>query len=181
MVVRLDLEDCCEPVADVNGAGILARSLQHLGPFGRERFQVDARALVTAVLGPHHREQAELGEVGLAAEELQDAIVLVRLQLVTFENLRIDHAPATSAPALSDCTTDSKMSNPSALPSGDSHARSGCGISPTTLRVSLQMPAIADTDPFGFASSRSSPSALVYRKMTCRFASSRAITSGSAK
>src|ERR1019366_10264358 len=29
MIVRLDLEDAGKPVADVHGAGILARSLQH--------------------------------------------------------------------------------------------------------------------------------------------------------
>ena len=34
------------------------------GPVGRQRLQVDARALVAAVLRPHHREDAELGEVG---------------------------------------------------------------------------------------------------------------------
>ena len=39
-------------------------------------------------------------------------------------------------------TTDSSTTRPSALPSDSSQARSGCGIRPTTLRRSLQMPAM---------------------------------------
>ena len=69
VVVRFDLEDRGEPAADVHGAGVLAGALQHLRPFGRQRLQMHARALVAAVLGPHHREDAELGQVRLAAEE----------------------------------------------------------------------------------------------------------------
>ena len=87
VVVRLDLEDRRQALADVDRAGILARPLQHLRPFGRQRLQVHARALVAAVLRPHHRENAELGEVRLAAHEPDDALVLVRLQPVAFENL----------------------------------------------------------------------------------------------
>ena len=45
--------------------------------------------------------------------------------------------------------TDSNSTRPSALPSAVSHARSGCGINPTTLRASLQMPAMLLSDPFG--------------------------------
>ena len=50
-------------------------------------------------------------------------------------------------------TMDSRMTRPSTPPSAGSQARSGCGIMPTTLRRSLQMPAMAFTEPFGFASS----------------------------
>ena len=91
VIVRFDLEDRGEPVADVDRAGVLARPLQHLRPFGRQRPQVHARALVAAVLGPHHREDAELGQVRLAPEEGDDALVLVRLEAVAFENLGVDH------------------------------------------------------------------------------------------
>ena len=34
-----------------------------------------------------------------------------------------------------------------------SHARSGCGIRPTTLRAALQMPAMLSIEPFGLAAS----------------------------
>ena len=77
MVVRFDLEDRGQAVADVDGAGVLAGPLQHARPVGRQRLQVHARALVAAVLGPHHREDAELGQVRLAAQERDDAVVLV--------------------------------------------------------------------------------------------------------
>src|SRR5216117_4026434 len=112
---------------------------------------MDAGALVAAVLRPHHREDAELGDVRLAAEELDNPRVLVRLQPVTFEHLRIDHRTAIAL------TIDSKIMRPSSPPSSASQARSGCGIMPTTLRDRLQIPAIACTDPFGFHSSASCP------------------------
>ena len=88
VIVRLDLEDRGEPLADIDGARILAGPLQHLRPLGRQRLQVHARALVAAVLRPHHGKDAELGQVRLAAEELHDAIVFVALQPVPFEKLR---------------------------------------------------------------------------------------------
>ena len=77
MVVRFDLEDGCQAVADVHRACVLARSLQHARSGRRQRLQVHAGALVAAVLGPHHREDAELGEVRLTAEQLDDACVFV--------------------------------------------------------------------------------------------------------
>src|SRR5205823_12426682 len=116
-----------------------------------------ARALVAAVLGPHHREGARFGEVRLAPHERDDAIVFVGFEAVPFEHLGINHARATSTPDLIDCTADSRITRPSALPRDDSHARSGCGMRPTTFRVSLHSPAIAAIEPFGFALSVTSP------------------------
>src|SRR5205814_6391025 len=46
--------------------------------------------------------------------------------------------------------TDSKITRPSMPPSSGSHARSGWGIMPTTLRDSLHTEAIALIDPLGF-------------------------------
>ena len=77
MVVRLDLEDRGEAVADVDGAGVLAGPLQDARAGRRKLLQVDPRALVAAVLGPHHREDAELGQGRLALERANDAIVFV--------------------------------------------------------------------------------------------------------
>ena len=159
------------------------------GPGGRQRLEMHARALVAAVLRPHHREQAELQQVGLAAHQLLDALVLVRLDAVAFENGAVDHCHTREAWALgawglearrSAFTADASTTRPSALPSASSEARSGCGIRPTTLRWRLQMPAMLLSEPFGFQSAPTSPAALVYRKMTCRFASSSASTSGGA-
>ena len=179
MVVRLDLEDSREAVTDIDRPGVLARSLQHLRSVRRQRPQVHARALVAAVLGPHHREDAELGHVRLAAEETDDALVFVGLQPVAFENLGIDHVliaalgprylrltqggpfrPA-AVPVTNDVTIDWRMTSPSTLPSSGSQARSGCGIMPATFRASLQRPAMAFTEPFGLASSSRRPSAVV--------------------
>src|SRR5581483_6648624 len=111
---------------------------------------------VAAVLRPHHREDPELGEVRLAPEKADDPFVLVGLEAVAFERLLVHgHAVANAF------TIDSRMTSPSTLPSRGSQARSGCGIMPTTLRRSLQMPAFAWTDPFGFAASSRRPSGVV--------------------
>ena len=48
MVVRLDLEDGRQAVADVNGPGILARTLEHPGRVSRQLFQQRSRVLVAA-------------------------------------------------------------------------------------------------------------------------------------
>ena len=82
MVVALHLEHDREPVADVDDAGILARPLDHPRRLGRQRAQMDLRGFVRAVLVPHRREDAELGEARLAADELLEARVFVRLEAV---------------------------------------------------------------------------------------------------
>src|SRR5262249_48699610 len=87
VVVRFDLEDGRKSFANVHGAGVFSRSLQDLRAFGRQRPQVDARALVAAVFRPHDRENPELGQIRLAAEERDDALVLVWRDAVTLENL----------------------------------------------------------------------------------------------
>ena len=96
VIVRLDFEDRRQAIADVDGAGVFTWPLEHLRPVARQRLQVHAGALVAAVLRPHHREDAELGRVRLAAEELHDAVVLVRRQAVAFEKGR--HRVRTTEP-----------------------------------------------------------------------------------
>jgi hypothetical protein len=56
---------------------------------------------------------------------------------------------ATGAPALT--STERSSTAPSADPSKGWHARSGCGMSPTTLRASLQMPAMSSVEPLGLS------------------------------
>ena len=92
MIVGLDLEDRGEAVADVHRARVLARALQDTWSGGRQLPQVDARALVAAVLGPHHREDAELGQRRFALHRPNDAFVLVRLEAVALENSGVDGA-----------------------------------------------------------------------------------------
>src|SRR4029079_2164680 len=60
MVVRLDLEDGREPSADIDRAGVITGALEHARAARGQLLQMDARALVAAVLGPHHRKDAQL-------------------------------------------------------------------------------------------------------------------------
>ena len=80
VVVALHLEHAGKPVADVDDAGILARSLDYPGRLGRQGAQMHLRGLVRAMLVPHRREDAELGDGRLAADQLEDALVFVRLE-----------------------------------------------------------------------------------------------------
>src|SRR5579862_3597687 len=133
MVVRFDLEHRRESVADVDRARVLSRALQHLGPLGRQRLEMDARALVTAVLRPHHGEDTEFGQVRLAAEKRHDTVVFVGLDPVPFENLGIHHRIARLSAERTAMRTDWRITRPSSPPSNASHARSGCGIRPSTF------------------------------------------------
>ena len=88
MVVRFDLEHRHEPVADVDHARIFARPLHHVRPARRQLLQVNARRFVRAVLAPHHAENAKLGEVRIAPENLLDACVFVGGEAVLGRDLR---------------------------------------------------------------------------------------------
>jgi len=77
MIVGFDFEDGAEAVADIDDAGVFTGALDDAGAGGGEAFQVDAGGFIGAVLAPHDAEDAELGEVGVAAEDFLDAGVLV--------------------------------------------------------------------------------------------------------
>src|SRR5262249_402264 len=154
-------------VADVDRAGVFSGALQHAWSGRRQRPQVNARALIAAVLRPHDREDSELGDRRHAAERIQNALVLLARQTVALEYgignevwshfVRTPTEPTGTAVA-ENCLpapliTDSKITRPSALPTASSQARSGCGIRPTTFRASFVTPAMLWTDPFGFAAS----------------------------
>ena len=123
MVVALHLEYHREPVADVDDARILARPLDHPRRLGRERAQMDFRGFIRAVLVPHRRENAELGECRHAADELEDARVFVGLERVLGDKYRrdggfvADHGPVwahevTSWPAAIQPQFRSGMTHP---------------------------------------------------------------------
>ena len=78
--MALHLEDHGAAAADVDHAGVLARPADHLGARRRQRPQVALRGLVGAVLVPHRRHDAELGEAGLAPDHGEQPVVLVRGQ-----------------------------------------------------------------------------------------------------
>ncbi len=91
MIVRLHLEGRREPVADVHDSRVLSRPLDDPGPGRRELLQVNAGRFVGAVLAPHRGEDPELHQVGLAAQDLQDAGVLLLRQVVFRDQLGGDH------------------------------------------------------------------------------------------
>ena len=77
MVVRFYLEGAGQSVTDVHQTSVLlARLHQHLAAFLGQRFQPGDGVLVAAMLTPHHRENAQFGEVGRAAQDLLDALEL---------------------------------------------------------------------------------------------------------
>ncbi len=90
VVVALHLEDHRQPVTDVDHARVLARALDHPGRLGRQAAQMDLRRLVGAVLVPHRREDAELGEARRPADEVEDALIFVGLEAVLGDEIRRD-------------------------------------------------------------------------------------------
>ena len=156
MVVRFDLEHGGQAVADVDRAGVLAGALQHLRPVGRQRLQMHARALVAAVLRPHHREDAELGQVRLAAQKRDDALVFVRLQAVPFERWLIDVDHAASPPALLPATAlDHRLEQHEAVGAAERRLARPLGVrhQPDDVARLVADAGDAATDPFGFAAS----------------------------
>ena len=78
VVVRLDLEDNRQTIADVHDARVLlARLHQDGGSGGGEALEQRLRVLVAAMLAPERAEQSELQLVGLAFELLHDEVVLL--------------------------------------------------------------------------------------------------------
>src|SRR5919197_4954239 len=88
MVVRLAFDRDRLSVAEVDHAGVLARSLEDALTVGREPLQQPRRMLVAAVLRPEQREDRELEVVRLAPEQRADAVELpVRQAERTVEGL----------------------------------------------------------------------------------------------
>jgi hypothetical protein len=90
VVVAFHLEDQRQPVADIDDAGILARAADHLRALGGQGAQPFLRRLVGTMLVPHRGKDAEFGEAGFAADDLQDAVVFVGLQPVGGDKFRRD-------------------------------------------------------------------------------------------
>ena len=83
VVVRFHLEGDAPAVADVDHAGVfLARLDQHARAGSGELAQLEPRVLIGAVLAPHDREDAQLGEVRLTAEDGLDAREFIRREAV---------------------------------------------------------------------------------------------------
>ncbi len=92
VVVALDLERDCPAVTDVDDAGVLTDTGQHVGAHLvggglAEVSEVDLGGLVRAVLAPHHRVHRQFGVRGTAAQDLLDACVFVVLETELLERL----------------------------------------------------------------------------------------------
>ena len=98
--------------------------------------------LVGAVLGPQQAEHRQLDVVRLAAQLLDDQLVLgvgeAELAVLCGAG---GHAATSAGPRNS--------RSPSVEPVSSSTACSGCGIRPSTLPASFVTPAMSRTDPFG--------------------------------
>jgi hypothetical protein len=64
--MRFDFEGGAPAVADVYNPCVLPRRHNNVFAGGGQALQMNARGFVRAVLGPHHRKDAELNEVRLA-------------------------------------------------------------------------------------------------------------------
>ena len=78
VVVRFDLEGDDVAAADIDDAGVFAGPLHHQLAARGQLLQMQARALVGAVLAPHHAEDAEFGVARLAAQDVDDLVVFGR-------------------------------------------------------------------------------------------------------
>src|SRR5690242_14546662 len=87
VIMGFDLERDGITVPDIDNPRVLAGADQHAVALGRQLFQMDARALVRAVLAPHHRKNSGFSFVRFT---LQD-----RPNLVEFGRRQIAHAAAT--------------------------------------------------------------------------------------
>ncbi len=102
VVVRLDLESDRETVAEVDHAGVLARSLQHALAARRKPPKQTGRVLVAAVLRPEEREDGQLEVVRRALEQLADTVELpVRQAKAAMERFR-DGAQGVSVSGAAD-------------------------------------------------------------------------------
>ena len=70
VVVALHFEDAGQTIADIDDARVFARTLNNPRGFGGQTAQMEPRGFIRAMLVPHGRENAELGQRWLAADQL---------------------------------------------------------------------------------------------------------------
>ncbi|CAB4324661.1 unannotated protein [freshwater metagenome] len=75
--MALDANRSGDAIANIDHAGVLARTDQNPGGFGGQTLEMHPGGLVGAVLGPHDGVHGQLEMVGLAAQQLGDRGVLV--------------------------------------------------------------------------------------------------------
>ena len=90
MIVRLDLKDGGDAIANVHRPGVLARPLDHPRALDGKPTQVQPRTLVAAMLGPHDRENPQFGHRRLAPENLQQTLKFLGAEPVRVDGGLID-------------------------------------------------------------------------------------------
>ena len=86
MIVALHFERYRPTVSDIDDTCIFfAGFYQYAGPRSRKFLQFFLRVLVGAVLTPHHRENSQLGEIWLAAEDSLNALEFFRSESVLLD------------------------------------------------------------------------------------------------
>ena len=136
MVMALHLEDGGLAVADIDDAGVLARPADHPGCGGGQRLQPLLRGFVGAVLAPHHREDAKLGQIRRAAENRQNPRVFLSRQAVAGDDIGGDRRGL--GVQFNASIKASNIARPSVRPVAGSKARSGWGIRPSTLPAFIE-------------------------------------------
>ena len=101
------LKTAASPSPDSTRASVLARALRARAALRSGSFlRCTSRTLVAAVLGPHHRKNSELGDARLSTEGLDDAVVFLECETVTFEERAIGRAhdaAVDTAPCAATC------------------------------------------------------------------------------
>src|SRR3954453_983352 len=119
--MALHLEDGGVAVADIDHPGIFARPADHPRRLRRKLFQMDSGALVAAMLRPHDREDAQLDQLWLPPQRLQDALIFLGRKTVLSNGFGRDagrvqhfHARAPSGPsaAILDVVPDELLPGP---------------------------------------------------------------------
>lgn len=78
--MALHFENGRQTVADIDHAGVFAGPANNPRCFGRQRPEPFLGRFIRAVLAPHHREDAQFGEVRHSTENLHRAGEFVRRQ-----------------------------------------------------------------------------------------------------
>ena len=136
VVVALHFEDAGQTIADIDDARIFAGALNNPRRFGGQAAQMQARGFIRAVLVPHGREDAELGQRWLATNQRKDPLIFVGLQAVLGDEFGCHGNGVFHQAAPRRVERLSNNPRPSVPPTSVSIRFSGWGIMPSTLRCS---------------------------------------------
>ena len=165
MIVRFDLVGDRQSVTDIDNAGVLAGTLKDGRPLRRQSAQVDARALVAAVLAPHHAEDAEFGQMSVHVSGCRrfsgirlrsDSVLALEVRQDTMSFMNSTSPGATSRRSPSIRKSICRPRCPGSLRSNDP----GAASCPARCAAFVHDSRDVVQDPFGFASRVIRPSSV---------------------